>query len=250
MTNKKVLAEERKRFKKLVEWSFVPSGIEEDDDNQMDNEVPQDNNNGQTPPMGQDSQQPPIDMGGGDMNQDIQGGDGNMNGDMNQSMNMGQDSMPLMDAPIDNATDNTDSEESDDDVIDVTKLTDAQIKMNDKLKSFVDGMGNVNSSLENLMNIVDTLDKKIDDNNNQIEDLKRSIKERLPNEEEKIKKRADSGYPYSNDTRDIESVHAKDPSASKNVTAGDIANYNSRDIEQSFNNLDDLRQDITRILNF
>lgn len=240
MINKQRLQEEQKRFRQLTEWSFVPSGIEEDNDT--------------------DQKQEPNDMGDMNMgdNQDMNVNDGgvDMSGSemQDQNINSQQDiNMPPQDnvqmndiSPMDDET----KEESDDDVLDVTKLTDAQIKMNDKLKSFIQDMGTVNSSITDLMNLVDSLDKKIDASNSQIQDLKQTIKDRLPNEEEKIQQRAEDGYPYSNNPSDINSVHAKDPNAKKNITAGDVANYNHRDIEQSFSDIDDLRQDINKIFNF
>lgn len=240
MINKQRLQEEQKRFRQLTEWSFVPSGIEEDNDT--------------------DQKQEPNDMGDMNMgdNQDMNVNDGgvDMSGSemQDQNINSQQDiNMPPQDnvqmndiSPMDDET----KEETDDDVLDVTKLTDAQIKMNDKLKSFIQDMGTVNSSITDLMNLVDSLDKKIDASNSQIQDLKQTIKDRLPNEEEKIQQRAEDGYPYSNNPSDINSVHAKDPNAKKNITAGDVANYNHRDIEQSFSDIDDLRQDINKIFNF
>ena len=240
MINKKRLEEEQKRFRQLTEWSFVPSGIEEDNDTEqnqdqsnidgidMDNQGGDMDNSMENIPDGMDNQQPNMDMQTPPMD--------------NNQPPMNDMSMP----PIDN----DDKIKSDDDVLDVTKLTDAQIKMNDKLKSFIDDMGGVNSAITNLMNLVDTLDKKIDDSNNQIKDLELTIKERLPNEEEKIQQRAEDGFPFSNNPNDINSVHAKDPNTKKNITAGDIANFNRRDIEQSFSDIDDLRQDINKIFNF
>lgn len=251
MINQEVLSEEVKRFKQLSEWSFVPQGIDEDNDDDNSN-MPNgnDTNNAQN---GTDDSMNTDMMNQPDGNQnDMQN---NLQNDMDvPTQNNGMD-IPQADnsqGSLDNVPfdDETEKESEDDDVIDVTKLTDAQIKMNDKLKSFVDNMGDVNSSLTNLMGLIDTLDKKIDNSNSQIENLKKSIQERLPNEEEKIQKRAEDGFPFSNNPSDINSVHAKDPNASKNITASDVANYNNRDIEKSFDDIDDLRQDINRIFNY
>lgn len=251
MINKQRLQEEQKRFKQLTEWSFVPSGIEEDNDNDTEQKQEPDDigdmNNDGNQDMANNSGG--VDMSGGGMQ------------DQDMNLQQGQDSQQDINiTPQDNTSigdmnnippmDDDVKEESDDDVLDVTKLTDAQIKMNDKLKSFIQDMGTVNSSITNLMNLVDSLDKKIDASNSQIQDLKQTIKDRLPNEEEKIQQRAEDGYPYSNNPSDINSVHAKDPDAKKNITAGDVANYNHRDIEQSFSDIDDLRQDINKIFNF
>lgn len=251
MINQEVLSEEVKRFKQLSEWSFVPQGIDEDNDD--DNQNIPNGNNSDMPQNGIDDNMSADMMNQSNGNQN--GVQDNLQNDMNippqengtDMSNANGNQENLDNVPFD---DETEKESEDDDVIDVTKLTDAQIKMNDKLKSFVDNMGNVNSSLTNLMGLIDTLDKKIDNSNSQIENLKKSIQERLPNEEEKIQKRAEDGFPFSNNPSDINSVHAKDPNASKNITASDVANYNNRDIEKSFDDIDDLRQDINRIFNY
>ena len=246
MINKQRLQEEQKRFRQLTEWSFVPSGIEEDNDNDTTQSQNTDDMGGMNMDNNQDIN---TDSNGVDMSGGMQ--DQGMNQDPNQDINMAQPDNSSMEnmndiPPLDDDT----KEQQDDEVIDVTKLTDAQIKMNDKLKSFINNMGTVNSSITDLMNLVDSLDKKIDNSNSQIQDLKQTIKDRLPNEEEKIQQRAEDGYPFSNNPSDIDSVHAKDPDTKKNITAGDIANYNHREIEQSFNDIDDLRQDINKIFNF
>ena len=246
MINKQRLQEEQKRFRQLTEWSFVPSGIEEDNDNDTTQSQNPDDMGGMNMDNNQDIN---TDSNGVDMSGGMQ--DQGMNQDQNQDINMVQPDNSSMENMNDiPQLDDVTKEQQDDDVIDVTKLTDAQIKMNDKLKSFINNMGTVNSSITDLMNLVDSLDKKIDNSNSQIQDLKRTIKDRLPNEEEKIQQRAEDGYPFSNNPSDIDSVHAKDPDTKKNITAGDIANYNHRDIEQSFNDIDDLRQDINKIFNF
>lgn len=246
MINKQRLQEEQKRFRQLTEWSFVPSGIEEDNDNDTTQSQNTDDMGGMNMDNNQDIN---TDSNGVDMSGGMQ--DQGMNQDQNQDINMAQSDNSSMENMNDiPQLDDDTKEQQDDDVIDVTKLTDAQIKMNDKLKSFINNMGTVNSSITDLMNLVDSLDKKIDNSNSQIQDLKQTIKDRLPNEEEKIQQRAEDGYPFSNNPSDIDSVHAKDPDTKKNITAGDIANYNHRDIEQSFNDIDDLRQDINKIFNF
>lgn len=245
MINKQRLQEEQKRFRQLTEWSFVPSGIEEDNDNDTTQSQNTDDMGGMNMDNNQDIN---TDSNGVDMSGGMQ--DQGMNQDQNQDINMAQPDNSSMENMNDIPQLDDTKEQQDDDVIDVTKLTDAQIKMNDKLKSFINNMGTVNSSITDLMNLVDSLDKKIDNSNSQIQDLKQTIKDRLPNEEEKIQQRAEDGYPFSNNPSDIDSVHAKDPDTKKNITAGDIANYNHRDIEQSFNDIDDLRQDINKIFNF
>ena len=246
MINKQRLQEEQKRFRQLTEWSFVPSGIEEDNDNDTTQSQNTDDMGGMNMDNNQDIN---TDSNGVDMSGGMQ--DQGMNQDQNQDINMVQPDNSSMENMNDMPQlDDDTKEQQDDEVIDVTKLTDAQIKMNDKLKSFINNMGTVNSSITDLMNLVDSLDKKIDNSNSQIQDLKQTIKDRLPNEEEKIQQRAEDGYPFSNNPSDIDSVHAKDPDTKKNITAGDIANYNHRDIEQSFNDIDDLRQDINKIFNF
>lgn len=246
MINKQRLQEEQKRFRQLTEWSFVPSGIEEDNDNDTTQSQNTDDMGGMNMDNNQDIN---TDSNGVDMSGGMQ--DQGMNQDQNQDMNMVQPDNSSMENMNDiPQLDDDTKEQQDDEVIDVTKLTDAQIKMNDKLKSFINNMGTVNSSITDLMKLVDSLDKKIDNSNSQIQDLKQTIKDRLPNEEEKIQQRAEDGYPFSNNPSDIDSVHAKDPDTKKNITAGDIANYNHRDIEQSFNDIDDLRQDINKIFNF
>lgn len=89
----------------------------------------------------------------------------------------------------------TDDMRSDDEVIDVDDLTDAQKETEDK----VDG---VSTQLVRLLKVVSKYNDAIDRQNQEIEDLRKEFEKRNPSEEEMLNIRSQAGYPYSEQPKD------------------------------------------------
>lgn len=213
------LSEAVNRFKQINEYTFITSAPlteEGDDENGSGNEQQSGMNGGNDTPQGQpsDGSQPQMGMDNGqpqqmpqqptDANapqQQEQGiqqqtpplGDANGNG--------GQ--LPMGDTEIGVTDDGTDEMQSDDEVIDVDDLTDAQEDTEEK----VDG---VSHQLLRLLKVVTKYNDAIDRQNQEIEDLKKEFERRNPTEEEQLNIRSQAGYPYSEQPKDYWKKKIKD----------------------------------------
>lgn len=170
-----------KRFRMLCEYSF---NITEDDGEQMDMEVP-DSGEEQgadvqmQEPMG-DEQQPMGDGApeGGVPGFNPQGGESedmsNLDGDF------GGETEPM---------------QSDDEVIDVDELTSSQEKTEKKVGKLKNSM---EKGFDKLLNVINRLDKMIDDNTANMESIKKEIEKRNPTPLEKLNMRAaNDSYPFN-----------------------------------------------------
>lgn len=203
------LSEAINRLKQINEYTFITSAPlteEGDDENQPqqsnDNggnvQPPSADGNGQqtvSPDGGnqQSPQQPPMDSAqAGQMPQDAQTLQQNDNVDITD----GQQQMPIDAAvPPVQTTDGADEMQSDDEVIDVDDLTDAQEDTEEK----VDG---VSHQLLRLFKVVSKYNDAIDRQNQEIEELKKEFEKRNPTEEEQLNIRSQAGYPYSEQPKD------------------------------------------------
>ena len=132
------LYEAHKQFMRLCEFTYVPSSLEEDDEQDMNND----------PMMGGDmgGQQPMNDpMMGGEQQQPMD--------DPMMGNDMGMDDMPPMDNPMM-------GEEENEEVIDVEELTNAQEKMNDKGNLVGQNLEGFDSKLEALMQSINKIEDK------------------------------------------------------------------------------------------
>lgn len=278
---KYTLDEERNQFKKLCqplnEWSYSPSNMEEDDNNQ-DLNAPI---NGQNkPPMNaqQGEQQPsnsmlPMDNGmdngmDNEMNSqpdanDVNGQgipqDNSMDDGMGEDMGMnsGEDAGENnMDMPTNDMTNDipNDTEE-----IDVDDLTNAQEKLNKKMNSIGKEFNNTNSNVDNLLNALDKMNTIINNNNEQIKDLKAEIERRNPTPIEKLEMRSvNDSYPFNvkpNDywkdkTKDSNYEIAPDDEKEYTITSDDIDNVSDNDIANSFEDNIDNGLNLKKIFGF
>lgn len=244
--------------RKLNEWSFLPSSLDEDgedDDNMNDDNAPMgnqaspmDNMNGGLP---NDNSNTPM---GNDMNQGNSQIDNAPIGDANQ----GVPSIP----PSSNNNEpsmNDTPEESDYDELDITDLTDAQEKMNKKINAVGKELSNNDDSISQLMVTLNKINDIIKSNNEKIEDLEREIKKRNPTPLEKLDLRAvDSSKPYNirpndfwgdklNDLDNYDVYNEDEPNKTEKeyvITTDDINDASSTDISQSF---DDIDMDLEKI---
>lgn len=252
------MVEQPSTKRKLNEWSFLPSSLDEDgeDDDSMNDDnapignqaSPMDNMNGGLP---NDNSNTPM---GNDMNQ----GNTQIDNAPMGGVNQGAPSIP---PPSDNnePSMNDTPEESDYDELDITDLTDAQEKMNKKINAVGKEISNNDDSISQLMVTLNKINDIIKSNNEKIEDLEREIKKRNPTPLEKLDLRAvDSSKPYNirpndfwgdklNDLDNYDVYNEDEPNKTEKeyvITTDDINDASSTDISQSF---DDIDMDLEKI---
>lgn len=252
------MVEQPSTKRKLNEWSFLPSSLDEDgeDDDSMNDDnapignqaSPMDNMNGGLP---NDNSNTPM---GNDMNQ----GNTQIDNAPMGGVNQGAPSIPT---PSDNnePSMNDTPEESDYDELDITDLTDAQEKMNKKINAVGKEISNNDDSISQLMVTLNKINDIIKSNNEKIEDLEREIKKRNPTPLEKLDLRAvDSSKPYNirpndfwgdklNDLDNYDVYNEDEPNKTEKeyvITTDDINDASSTDISQSF---DDIDMDLEKI---
>ena len=215
--NKQLLNEMTNRMKMLYEYTFY-QGVREDE-----NEPQQDNNQmggdpnmmmGNDPNMmgGEQPQQDNNQMGG-DPNM-MMGNDPNMMGseqpqqdngeinganlapnagmdNMNQDNQMGND--PNMMGGDPNMMMGNEQPGPEDDVVDITSLTDAQEELNQTQTTLADQMTDVDSKLTTLMKIVDKFSDALEANDAKIKDLTQELVKRNPTDEETMNVRLHAG---------------------------------------------------------
>lgn len=279
------LLDAHKHFMSLCEWSYVPQYLSEDDDEEDNNEQnndtnnPSDNNNALDNNFASDNTQNTGMNDINDNNMDDDSNDGNeMDNNMpNQSMddnNMPDDNnSPLGNEPMgnendadsfDNGMDNLDSEAEDEDVIDVDDLTNAQEKMNSKVNTVGQDLGQISDKIKELMSSLKKMEDMITKNNNEINRFKEEFILRNPTQVEKLNLRSLDSYPFNTQVKNYWDNKNKDlrrnyygyadndepTSEEYEITNGDINNYNDKEIEDSFNIDDDLRLDLQKIFNY
>ena len=199
--NNSILEEMRKRFKQINEY-IVNGPLSEEGDEEDPNVAlpqggeegpampPQGGAGGEMPPMGPDGGAPQ----GGEM--PPMGPDGGMGGDapqtpegFNPQMPPEGGEMPPMDAPP------ADAMQSDDEVIDVSDLTDAQEKTEKEIKKIGGQYEKIIDAINNFENLVKANDAKIDS-------LKAEIERRNPTQVEKLSMQTAHSYPFDQTVED------------------------------------------------
>lgn len=259
------LMETYKQFMRLCEWQYVPTTLEEDDEEDTmnpqggDPNAPMDDTNQQGGMNGQMPQGEPIAPmnGGQDMDANMpqdQGMDGSMPQDPNmQDPSMGTEMPPLDDAPI---------PQENDEVIDVEQLTDAQESMNDKVNLVGRNLGDVDSKITQLLGSLEKMQAMIDNNNQEIANFKQEFEKRNPTQTEKLNLRSLDSYPFNVKPQDYwkekseelgsnYSAYAdndKSTTQEYEITNSDVDDFDEREIEHSFDaDLDELNQNIAKI---
>ena len=289
MKNKKSRLDETvDRMRQLYEYSFY-HGTTEADDNQQQQPA-QDGGMGGDPnagmggdpnmgmggdpnmgmggdPMGGGmGMDPNADMGG-DPNADM-GGDPNagMGGDPNAGMggdpnaggvngadlapNAGMDGEdPMGEGPL--GGDMGDEQPGpDDDVIDVTQLTDTQNAIAQGQDEIGGQIDDVNGKLSTLVKIVDKFTKALDANDEKLKELKREIVKRNPTDEETMNVRLYAGgNPFSEkpgdfwdrfkDINNHYNITANNDAPQYQIRKGDIDNYNEHLVADEFDDIPD-----------
>lgn len=215
------LGDVRKRMMQLSEYSFKTGIVEDDEDNQQQQQPMQ--NGGQQMPMNgqqqgggmpqQDPQiggQQPMGQGQMDMNQggmpqgDMNDGQMPMDNSQMDSQPVDTGEMPPMDmaqGEEEQAPDGDMPEEEmgadgeEEEVIDVDDLTNAQEATDYKL----DG---VNDKITALLQVTSKFADALEDNEKQLQDLRKELERRNPTPEEKMNIRSQASYPYGESPRD------------------------------------------------
>ena len=213
LLKEKNLYEAHKQFMRLCEWSYVPTTLEEEGDDDM----PQDGG----APMG---------------NEDPMGGD-----------------MPPMDDGAMGGEDET--------VIDVDDITNAQEKMNDKVNVVGQDLGKVDSKIEALLQSLSKMETMINNNNQEIANFKAEFEKRNPTQTEKLNLRSLDSYPFNVNPKDYWAQKGADPNSNYSgfsnngepttqeyvITNSDVDDFSEREMENSFDIEDELKQDINKI---
>lgn len=261
----KNLYEAHKQFMRLCEWSYVPTTLEEEGDEEM----PQDGGaEGGAPMDGGMSQDGGAPMGGDPMG-DAEGGmpqDGGAEG----GAPMGEDpmggaeggapmdgGMPPMEDPMGGDAPMGEDET----VIDVDDITNAQEKMNDKVNVVGQDLGKVDSKIEALLQTLSKMETMINNNNEEIAKFKAEFEKRNPTQTEKLNLRSLDSYPFNVNPKDYWAQKGADPNSNYSgfsnngepttqeyvITNNDVDDFSEREIADSFDIADELRQDINKI---
>lgn len=196
---------------------------------------------------------------GGDM-----GGDPNMGGAPGGDMGGGPDAgLPdddMMDGDLGMEMPSEDSEEMEDDVIDVDDLTKAQQKTSDRVNKVGRNLEDVDDKIIKMAHMINSLEKMIDTQNKDIMDLRKEFIKRNPTQTEKLNLRSLDSYPFnvqptdywdrinkSGGNYEAYSDNNEPTTHEYEITNDDVDDYNEADIANSFDVGDDMDQTIKKI---
>ena len=268
----KNLYEAHKQFMRLCEWSYVPTTLEEEGDEEM----PQDGGAEGGAPMGGDPMgggaeggmsQDGGAEGGAPMGEDPMGGDAEGGMPQDGGAPMGGDPMggdAPMDAnmpPMEDPMGGDAPMGEDETVIDVDDITNAQEKMNDKVNVVGQDLGKVDSKIEALLQTLSKMETMINNNNEEIAKFKAEFEKRNPTQTEKLNLRSLDSYPFNVNPKDYWAQKGADPNSNYSgfsnngepttqeyvITNNDVDDFSEREMEDSFDIADELRQDINKI---
>ena len=139
----------------------------------------------------------------------------------------------------------------DDDVIDISQLTDAQDELKQNQEQTAEQLQDVDDKLTTLMQVVDKFTKALDANDQKINDLKQELVKRTPTEEETMNVRLNAGgNPFDQkpeefwdkfeDINNHYNITANNEAPQYQIKKGDIDNINDRMIDSEFDEFDDI----------
>ena len=256
------LTESQKRFKQILEYTFITKDINEDgeDDEQTQNsgdgddpmDMPDVNQQLPTPnEMGNNAGGDDSNIGGGQASDGNRSDMGAGNDDSSSESELG-DTLDLDDDGGNDDEEEIDIEGGDnEDEVDVTDLTNAQ-------KETRYDVNNLSSNFEELIDMISSLNDKLSQNDVKIEDLKREFEKRNPTEVERLNLRSQDSMPFNVNPKDYWEEKSKDSNykvdfdnsvSTSNepmeyvITRGEIENIgNEKEIADSFD-VDDLDSD-------
>lgn len=254
------LYDAHKHFLELTETYIpIPEDIEEDDNDQDPNAMPQqdggmemqqDGNN--AAPM--DTAAPNADggpqQGMGGMDDSMPSTEVPSDGPMQNGMDATQDDTMAPMGDEDPLDDGMEPQENDGDTIDIDGLTKAQDKLNNKQNHIGQDLGKVDDKITSLIDKIQSLQSALDSNNSEIESLKAEFEKRNPTQTEKLNLRSLDSYPYNVKPTDYWSQKAAEggyeayadndqPTIQEYEITNDDVDHPSQDIAKSFFNIED-----------
>lgn len=272
--NDRLLAETRKRMQQLYEYSYYNSLEEEGEDQ---NAMPP---AGGAAPAGGPNAMPPAGgdpMMGGDPNAAAPAGDPMMGGDPNAAAPAGDPNAmgdPMMggdpnaggvdganlapNAGMDGGDPNAMGDPMmgdmgaqpgpDDDVVDITQLTDAQDELKASQEQTAEQLEDVDEKLSTLLNVVNKFTQALDANDAKIAELKSELIKRTPTEEETMNVRLNAGgNPFDQkpeefwdkfeDINNHYNITSNNEAPQYQIKKGDIENVNDKMISDEFDDI-------------
>ena len=263
-----LIEETRKRMEQLYEYTFYSHGTYEDGENQQQvppapgadpNAIPpapgaDPNAMGGMPPApnaGDPNAMPPA-PNAGDPNAmppapgaDPNAMGGDQMGGMNLAPNAGDpNAMPTAPGADPNAMGGMpDDGMGNDNVIEISQLTDTQAQMQQAQDEQSEKLDGVDRKLTTLMTIVDKFSQALDANDAKLNDLKDELRKRTPTEEETMNVRLDAGgNPFKQkpeefwdkfqDINNHYNITANNDAPQFQITKGDVDNVNDRLIDK------------------
>jgi hypothetical protein len=244
MNKKKLLSEDLKRYRQLLEYTFyVPEETDEDENLLFDGMLTE-----QDPPADEEDTEDPFadvgeDEGFGDTEAtetgedegfgDIEGGEETPEGE-----DTGEESGET--DPFGSETE-VEDEFADEDMggeetieVDVTDIVDKT----EETKASVDGMG---EKMEELLSKLSDLESQVTDMDgviNKIDDLEKEIERRNPTPVERLEMRSMDSFPYSvkltDFWKDKEGYEATEQEEEFTLTQSDVDNFDEKEIRSSF----------------
>ena len=139
----------------------------------------------------------------------------------------------------------------DDDVIDITQLTDAQDELKMNQEQTAEQLEDVDSKLSTLLNVVNKFTQAIDANDAKIAELKRELIKRTPTEEETMNVRLNAGgNPFDQkpeefwdkfeDINNHYNITSNNEAPQYQIRKGDVDNVNDKLVGDEFDYIDDI----------
>jgi hypothetical protein len=136
----------------------------------------------------------------------------------------------------------------DDDVIDITQLTDAQDQMQQNQDEQNQKLDDIDSHLAMLMKVVDKFTQALDDNDAKLNDLKKEIEKRNPTEEETMNVRLHAGgNPFDQkpeefwdkfeDINNHYNITSNNDAPQYQLRKADIDSFNDRNVSKEFDEI-------------
>ena len=197
--NETILEDYKKRFSQILEYTMTPSILGEDGDvdddvNGGEEEMQPNGNDEIGMEQGSDTENMDAQQGGEQFGQDSNmpdmGGMEDMQGDMSGMPQDDGEDLTSGFNPEQGMDDGMDTMQPDDEVIDITDLTDAQEETQENVEEFAD-------EFKKAFGLIKSLEKMLNSNSSKIEELENELKKRNPTPMEKMSNRAANSYPFN-----------------------------------------------------
>lgn len=264
ISNETILEDYKKRFSQILEYTMTPSILGEDGEdfengdtnadsqpNDMGGEMDA-NQNDQM--MNSTAQDDSMGMDQGDEMPDMGGIDGMQQTDDSEVPQDGSEDLTSGFNPEQGTVDGFDTMQPDDEVIDITDLTDAQEETQEEVEEFSD-------QFKKAFGLIKSLEKMLSSNSSKIESLENELKKRNPTPMEKMGNRAANSYPFNVSPKEYWDEKEKNSNYSTEddnngkdseytITVGDISGSDWKNISDSID--DDFlhNQTLNNILKF